>query len=256
MDEQKEFCERLQRTWLALLLASNMRELAALVVDAELWIMSNNRGDDYGISVDLPPIAVTYVDTDGKARQALESTLKIAAKGRLRDRNGNDTDDFSIEFRVKLLDVEDDWRAVVKELIVNAKDSNQGVVTEKVFTRAKKQVLTYNEMKFASQSEIRIAQEFERRKVLFFPLPLAVRNDTGDLYKDHREVDFLVCQEGAWGVLEVAFHPDRYEQDAEKDIWFKKSGLLCIQHYTAERCYNQPAQVVDEFLNILAQHKR
>jgi hypothetical protein len=107
-----------------------------------------------------------------------------------------------------------------------------------------------------NSEEIRIAQEFERRKVLFFPLPLAVRNDTGDFYKDHREVDFLVCYEGVWGVLEVAFHPDRYEQDAEKDIWFKKSGLLCIQHCTSERCYNQPAQVVEEFLNILAKHKR
>jgi hypothetical protein len=256
MEEQKQFSERLQRTWLALLLEANMRELAALVVDAELWIMSDNWGNEGGIHVDLPPTAVTYVDTDGHARQLLESTLKIAAKGRLSDRNGNDVDDFSIEFRVKLLDIEDDWRAVVKELIVNAKDSNQGIVTEKVFTRARRQVLTYNEMKFASQSEIRIAQEFERRKVLFFPLPLAVRNDTGDFYKDHREVDFLVCYEGIWGVLEVAFHPDRYEQDAEKDFWFKKSGLLCIQHYTSERCYNQPAQVVDEFLNILAKHKR
>ena len=80
MDEQKQFCERLQRTWLALLLEANMRELAALVVDAELWIMSDNWGGDYGISVDLPPTAVTYVDTDGQARQSLESTLKIAAK--------------------------------------------------------------------------------------------------------------------------------------------------------------------------------
>ena len=256
MDEQRQFCERLQRTWLALLLEANMRALAALVVDAELWTRSDNWGGDGGISVDLPPTALAYVDTDGKARQILESMLRIAAKGRLSDRNGNDIDDFTIEFRVKLLDVEEDWRAVVKELIVNAKDANQGVVTEKVFARAKKHVFTYNEMKFASQSEIRIAQEFERRKVLFFPLPLAVRNDTGDFYKDHREVDFLVCHEGVWGVLEVAFHPDRYEQDAEKDIWFKKSGLLCIQHYTAERCYNQPAQVVDEFLNILAKHKR
>src|SRR5437879_757081 len=129
MDEQRQWCERLHRTWLALLLETNMRELAALVVDAELWIMSDNWGSDCGISVDLPPTALTYVDTDDKARQILESTLKIAAKGRLSDRNGNDLSDFRIEFRVKLLDVEDDWRAVVKDLIVNAKDANQGVVT-------------------------------------------------------------------------------------------------------------------------------
>jgi hypothetical protein len=111
-------------------------------------------------------------------------------------------------------------------------------------------------MKFASQSEIRIAQELECKSVLFFPLPLAVRNETGQCYKDHREVDFLVCVDGTFGILEVAYHPNRYEQDQEKDVWFKKSGILCIQHYTAEMCYNQSSAVVDEFLSILAQHKR
>ena len=54
-----------------------------------------------------------------------------------------------------------------------------------------KAIIPYNEMKFASQSEIRIAQELERRKVLFFPLALAVRADTGDLYQDHREAASL-----------------------------------------------------------------
>ena len=149
-------------------------------------------------------------------------------------------------------------------------------------------------MRFASRSEIRIAQELEERRVLFFPLPLAVRTDTGALYEDHREPDFLVCQDGVWGILEVAYHPDRYEKDSEKDIWFKKSGILYTQHYkqrldnlrrkdalrgaatteisvrlgsysashfegsayTAERCYNHPSEVVDEFLQLLAKHKR
>jgi hypothetical protein len=111
-------------------------------------------------------------------------------------------------------------------------------------------------MKLASQSEIRIAQELESRKVLFFPLPLAVRAETGNFYEDPREVDFLICQDGTWGNLEVSFHPDRYEKDSEKDSWFKKSGILCIQHYSAERCYNSPSNVVEEFLAILAKHKR
>jgi len=111
-------------------------------------------------------------------------------------------------------------------------------------------------MKFASQSEIRIAQELERHKVLFFPLPLAVRADSGNLFEDHREVDFIVCQDGIWGILEVAYHPDRYEQDKQKDLWFKRSGILCIEHYTAERCYNESGAVVSEFLGILAKYKR
>jgi hypothetical protein len=110
--------------------------------------------------------------------------------------------------------------------------------------------------KFASKAEISIAQELEERRILFFPLPLAVRSDTGALYQDHREPDFLICHEGVWGILEVAYHPNRYERDAEKGTWFKKSGILCIEHYTAERCYTNPSEVVDQFLEILAKHKR
>ena len=112
-------------------------------------------------------------------------------------------------------------------------------------------------MKFGSRSEVRIAQELESRRVLFFPLPLAVRSDTGAAYLDHREPDFLICQDGVWGILEVSFHqPARYEKDSEKDIWFKKSGILCVQHYTAEKCFNDPADVVEEFLQILAKYKK
>jgi hypothetical protein len=54
----------------------------------------------------------------------------------------------------------------------------------------------------------------------------------------------------------VSYHPDRYERDAEKDVWFKRSGLLCIQHYTAERCYNDAPRVVEEFLQILKKYER
>jgi hypothetical protein len=115
---------------------------------------------------------------------------------------------------------------------------------------------TWNELKYASASEIRIAQELEKRQVLFFPLAVAVRAETGKNWQDHREVDFLVCQNGAWGILEVSYHPDRYERDSEKDVWFKKSGILCIQHYTAERCYKDSQGVVEEFLGILAQYEK
>ena len=154
-----------------------------------------------------------------------------------------------IEFRIKLLDVEENWQQKVKELIVNAKDSNQAIVTEKVFARDNnKNVLLYNEMKFGSQAEIRIAQEFERRQVLFFPLPLAVRRNTGQFYLDHREPDFLICNDGVWGILEVSHHlSERYEKDVEKDAWFKQSGILCIEHRTADRCRNQPSEVVTSF---------
>ena len=253
----EEFEARLHRTWLSLLVASNYREVAALAVDSELRLLKSSFQTD-GIIVDISPSAYPFIASDDSIKQIVEKTLRAVASGHLLDQNGGslEADEITIEFRIKLLAVEQNWREVIKEMIVNAKDANQGNVTEKVFAREKKQVYLYNEMKFGSQSEIRIAQELERRGVLFFPLPLAVRRDMGNLYKDHREVDFLVCVEGTWGILEVSFHPDRFEKDAEKDSWFKASGILCVQHYSAERCYNQSSSVVDEFLSILAKHKR
>jgi hypothetical protein len=145
---------------------------------------------------------------------------------------------------------------IARDLIVNFKGSNQGAITKKVFLRERKPTLIYNEANYASQSEIRIAQELEDRQVLFFPLAMGIRADTGEFYRDHREADFLICDDGTWGVLEVSYHPDRFEKDAEKDAWFKKSGILCVQHYTAERCYREPSNVVNEFISILRKHQR
>lgn len=73
--------------------------------------------------------------------------------------------------------------------------------------------------------------EYLRRKVLFFPLVLAVRNETGRTFLDHREADFLICQDGQWGILEVSYHPDRFEKDAEKDVWFK-NRVSCVSNIT------------------------
>lgn len=239
-----------------MLVAGNYREIAALVVDGSIDSMY---ADDYvdGFFVELPPNVMPFIEDDPALKQTIEQTFRTAVYGHVKYSSGNiiEADDIRVFFRMKLLAIEDNWREKIKEQIVNAKDSNQAVITEKVFAREKKKVFEYNEMKFASQAEIRIAQELERRKVLFFPLPLAVRNETGILYKDHREVDFLICSDGTWGILEVAFHPGRYEQDSEKDSWFKRSGILCIQNYSAERCYRQSNTVVEDFLSILRQHK-
>ena len=134
----------------------------------------------------------------------------------------------------------------------------RGAITEIVFAREKKDPILYNGLKFASQTEVRIAQELILRKVLFFPLAVGVRAETGQQYKDQREVDFLICDNGIWGILEISgpSHNGRLADDAEKDSWLKKSGILCIEHRTAEQCYANPKKVTDEFLSVLAKHKR
>jgi hypothetical protein len=249
------FRERLHRTWIQVLLEANYREIAALVVDAEFMVDYNQEEQPSGVILKLPPTSFLIVKNTYSIMESIEKSLRLVGSGYFIGHWGGPNEEFPIEFRAKLLDVEPNWRDITKSLILNAKDPNQSLITEKVFARKRKQILTYNEMKFGSKSEIRIAQELERRKVLFFPLPLAVRADTGEMYEDHREIDFLVCDNGRWGILEVAFHQDRYEKDSEKGGWFKKSGILCVEYYTAERCYEETSKVVDEFLSILSKHK-
>jgi hypothetical protein len=221
------FEKRLHRTWLELLLTRNLQEAAALVVEADLTSL-RGQWETYGVSVDITPSAQIYIATNPDLKEILEQTLKIVATGHFEDQNGNAINEIRIEFRVKLLDLDENWREVIKEKIVNSKDSNQGLISEKVFTRDGRKTLSYNELKFASQSEIRIAQEFERRKVLFFPLAVAVRNDGKNLYENHREVDFLVCQDGVWGILEVSYHPDRFEKDKEKITGLRSRAFFAL----------------------------
>jgi hypothetical protein len=249
--------EQIYRTWVQLLVDYS-REAAAIAVDTDI-IIWQERDELPEIVFDIPISFFGLVKGSDHIRGEMERAMGLACSGHL-DISGyrmvDDKEDLRFRYRVKLLDVEEGWQDVVRNLIANGENSNQGLVTEKVFAKKGKHPYIYNEMKFASQSEIKIAMEFEKRGVLFFPLPLAVRAETGSIYEDHREVDFLVCEDGCWGILEVSYHPDRYEKDAEKTTWFKKSGILFVQPYSAERCYETPEEVVDEFLTLLAKHKK
>ena len=244
---------KLHRTWVQFLIDNDHKEIAAIALDTEISISYSGYDNDdiESIIFAISTSAWIYVKKNEQIKKIMESTMRVVSQGNLYA-----VDNLPFDYRVKLIEIEEGWQNIIKNLIANAQNPNQGLISEKALARDGKQIYFYNEMKFASKTEIRIAQELENRKILFFPLPLAVRAETGNFYNDHREVDFLICQDGTWGILEVSFHQDRYEKDSEKDSWFKKSGILCIQHYTAERCWEHPRQVVDEFLSILAQHKR
>lgn len=277
------------RTWVQLLADHGYQEEAATAIDTDIHLtyvgntlISFDDGsrewlDTVEVEFAVPAFAFGFINDSDSRRRIMERAVQAILDGRhvtatvhpgVRDPVDGEyfvrTRDIRVKaehlvfaYRVKLIDVDEGWQEVVRRQIVSSSPVNQGNITEKLFARDEKDVLTYNEMKFASRSEIRIAQELERKKLLFFPLPLAVRADTGKQYADHREVDFLICNQGKWGILEVSFHdPGRYEKDKEKDAWFKKSGILCVEHYTAERCFRSPDQVVDEFLGILRQYER
>jgi hypothetical protein len=242
-------------TWVRSLIDTGHKELAALVIDGSLDINHGRWG--VWVNVNLPADAVAYFDKDEKAWGTAENILYKFLDKRFYDEEGGfiPLSNIEVSTRIALAPVDLNWRDVARDLIAKSKDLNQGVVTEMVMKRNQKAPIVYNEMKFASNSEVRVAQELERRGILFFPLPLAVRGNTGNMYHDHREVDFLICHHGKWGILEVAYHQGRYEKDTEKAQWFKDAGITCVEHFTAEKAYNSPAEVVTTFIRNLALHK-
>jgi hypothetical protein len=235
-------------TFIDFLIFTNQPEAAAIMVNGgcirEDW--SNGRPNPVHY-LEIPASSYQLVADNSDLQSLMQNGLRQVLK------NHNDLgEDPSIDFRIKRNENSDpDWEAKIKNLIAQYKGSNQGFVSELMAAKNARPIHTWNELRYASKSEIAIAQELEKRKVMFFPLAVAVRADTGILYKDHREVDFLICNAGKWGIIEVAYHPDRYEVDNEKNSWFMKSGIKLVKNYTAEKCYNKASEVIDEFLFFL-----
>jgi hypothetical protein len=108
-------------------------------------------------------------------------------------------------------------------------------------------------MRFRSESEVHIAQALDRAGVLFLPGALARLGP--HVGRHNREVDFLVCHEGMWGILEVdgeLFHSgSRHEADRARDDLFRQGGVAIIRRYDAGRCSSMPDEVVAAFLDVL-----
>uniref|UniRef100_B8HYH4 DUF559 domain-containing protein n=1 Tax=Cyanothece sp. (strain PCC 7425 / ATCC 29141) TaxID=395961 RepID=B8HYH4_CYAP4 len=234
---------------------AELKECASILVDSRLEFVMGEDDYDYvvGLNVYLSLDSYEYIQKNAHIKEALTKSFNYLVDTRF---GFEACLEFPIEFYIELIKPEKEWQQKIKYLIENSTLTNQALITEKTFAKSGKSPIIYNEMRFASQSEVRIAQELESAGVLFFPLPLAVRYSTGNFYQDHREVDFLICHDGTWGILEVSYHQGRYEKDQEKDLWFKSAGVLFVQHFTAEQCYEQPKIVVEQFLSILSKHKR
>ncbi|MGH3118620.1 MAG: hypothetical protein ACRDQ2_16205 [Gaiellales bacterium] len=149
----------------------------------------------------------------------------------------------------KLVDIDPDWREELLEIARGRGISNQGAAIAR-------ELYEWKNLKFRSKSEIKIAEALDRANVLFLP-NCAARLGLNESDRRKREADFLICEGGKWGILEVdgePFHPpSRTVQDHERDRYFKQHGIRTVEHYDATRCYNEPDAVVAEFLGILRQ---
>ena len=147
---------KLHRTWIQLLSETNYHELATAILDADVTILCEGF-DAYGISIDIPTYSYGMIANNASYKEILSKSLLVVSKGYITNQNGYIIDNPVIEFRLKLIEIENGWKEIIRERLVNIKQINQARISEIAFARQKKELYTYNEIKFASQSEIRIA---------------------------------------------------------------------------------------------------
>jgi len=152
-----DFEERLHHTWIQLLLDNNHKDLAAIAIDSNLAVSREKplySCQHDRITLKIPHEYYDFILKSKSYIDIIENTLRETSKDYLEcDESG----EMPVSIKRQLLPLERDWRDKVRQIILNSKASNQGTVTEKLFARASKQPIVYQEMKFGSQSEVRIA---------------------------------------------------------------------------------------------------
>ncbi|MFM2063406.1 MAG: Secreted effector protein PipB2 [Cyanobacteriota bacterium] len=125
--------------------------------------------------------------------------------------------------------------------------NNQGVQF-----RSDRKIHTWERLRFRSKTEIKIAEALDRTGVLFVPNSSA--RLTTPKGRENKEADFLICYNSKWGVLEVdgPFHTaERRVEEQERERIFKKNGIKVVERFDAQRCYNNPDEVVQEFFKMI-----
>ena len=116
-------------------------------------------------------------------------------------------------------------------------------------------IITWEHLSFRSQSEVKIAEELDKRNLLFFPNSAA--RLTTKKGRENKEPDFLICYKTTkgfkWAILEVDgfYHtPERRVEEQERERDFERNGVR-IYRFDSKKCYREPNKVVDEFLELL-----
>lgn len=149
--------------------------------------------------------------------------------------------------RAQRVEIDNDWRQELQKVIKGTGVDNQGVPI------AGSDLQLWHGLRFRSKTEIKIAQTLQGRGALFFPnCRSRIRVEDGYVL---REPDFLVCQEGKWGILQVDGEPwhggHTRAKEQKDDLSFHKYGIKVVLHFSANECWNSTDSVVDEFLQLL-----
>jgi len=244
--EQPEFSfdEKIHASTVQFLIQVNKNDAAAalLACTFELQEEEHDWGvcTSYGVLLRAPQFVYEMLnDKEHPVRnaivQALEAVLPFEAKlGYLL-------------VRANLVEVAPEWKAQMLDIVLGKEVHNQGV------SISNRTMIIWQNLRFRSESEKKIAEALDRAGVLFIPNCLA-RLTTVEGRKN-KEPDFVICHQGRWGILEVdgePYHPpSRTVDDHKRDRDFRKYGIQVVEHFDARECYQQPDRVVKDFLDTL-----
>jgi hypothetical protein len=178
-------------------------------------------------------------DNDNPIARSINRAIKATLPRYPENRN--------IVFRAEQVQIDANWHSELLEIARGRGVNNQ--LADQIQAR----VRTWNNLRFRSQSEVRVAIALDKTGVLF--LPNCRARLTTPQGRENREPDFLICYDGKWGILEVdgePFHPpSRTVEDHERDRLYKSHGIRVVEHFDASECFENAKGVVDRFLDIL-----
>ena len=151
-----------------------------------------------------------------------------------------------VSIGASLSEVDPNWRSELLDIARGKSIHNQ-------IANATESTKHWNNLRFRSVSEIRIAQALDHAGVLFLPNCKARLSTPQG--RANKEADFLICVEGRWGILEVdgePYHPaSRTVEDHERDRLFRTYGVRVVEHFDSGECFENAKGVVERFLEIL-----
>lgn len=155
----------------------------------------------------------------------------------------------NVQVRAELIEPDPEWRIDAVEAARGKRVDNQANQIDN-----RPPILYWNHLGFRSEAERRVAIALDTLKVLFFPNCMARLNT--DMGRGNREPDFLVCDRGKWGILEVdgAVWHQTAARDHDRDRLLAAYGIRVIQRYTDTRCRDDAPGVIREFLGLLAKN--
>lgn len=150
-----------------------------------------------------------------------------------------------IHVRAEIIEPDPDWRTQVAEIAQGKAVHNQAPQINDA------PILFWNYLRFRSEPERRIAIAFDQTGVLFFPNCIARLNT--DAGRRNREPDFLICDAGKWGILEIdgtAYHRSA-ALDHQRDRVFRAYKIRVVERFPATQCHEDAPGVVRHFLQQL-----